>query len=355
MGFEGMPGELVDEGVILSDEAEASQIYNKGYYGYPMSGGGLELDMLEASYLMEAGRLRVLVDDKDVDVSFLTRRAAEVSGDFEVKFIVYRDLRQRGYVVKAHSDDFDFRVFPRGGMPTTSPTKYWVMAISERAIFDISAFMEQLEKADRIRKELLLAVVDEEGDLTYYQATRSSPKGTDNGPSATRPMGHLIEDRVLVFDEEDARGLYDSGFFGKMMGQTLQLSMIETAYLMERGAIDVTTLVGDEELSFERFRERAIQAQSDFDLRLAAYKDMRARGLVVKTGFKYGCHFRVYERDPKKVHARFLVHAVPDGYRASWPEISRAVRLAHGVKKEILFGRVMSDDVDYLRLKRVRP
>jgi tRNA-intron endonuclease len=37
-----------------------------------------------------------------------------------------------------------------------------------------------------------------------------------------------------------------------------------------------------------------------------------------------------------------------------WPEISRAVRLAHGVKKEMLFCRV-KDDAEYLEFKRFRP
>jgi tRNA-intron endonuclease len=49
------------------------------------------------------------------------------------------------------------------------------------------------------------------------------------------------------------------------------------------------------------------------------------------------------------------VHAVPFDYETSWPEISRAVRLAHGVKKDIIFGRVSKAQVDYVRLRRVRP
>jgi len=350
-----MVGELVGDSVIISDEGEASQIYNKGFYGYPVSGGGLELDLMEASYLMESGRLEILCGNKTVDLPTLTRKAAEIHQDFEIKFIVYRDMRQRGYVVKSHSADFDFRVFPRGGTPTTSHTRYWMMAISERAVFDIGSFLERLEKAERTRKELLLAVVDEEGDLTYYQVTRRDPRGSDGGPSKRHPRCFLVEDRVLVFGEGDARELFDNGYFGKMVGGTLQLSMIETAFLMERGSIEVWTLVGGRKLSASGFRKRAISTQPDFDLRLAAYKDMRARGLVVKTGFKYGCHFRVYEKDPQRIHARFLVHAVPDGYRTSWPEISRAVRLAHGVKKDILFSRVRKDGVDYLHLSRVRP
>ena len=37
----GMAGELLGESVVISDMAEGSQVYNKGYYGYPRPGGGL--------------------------------------------------------------------------------------------------------------------------------------------------------------------------------------------------------------------------------------------------------------------------------------------------------------------------
>ena len=94
--------------------------------------------------------------------------------------------------------------------------------------------------------------------------------------------------------------------------------------------------------------------QPDFDLRLRAYEDLTARGVISKTGFKYGSHFRAYEGDPESHHAKYLVHVVPKGHRGAWPEISRAVRLAHGVKKQILFGEVGSD-VRYVKLERVRP
>jgi tRNA-intron endonuclease len=46
---------------------------------------------------------------------------------------------------------------------------------------------------------------------------------------------------------------------------------------------------------------------------------------------------------------------VPKDYTAMWPEVSRAVRLAHGVKKEILLGRVTDREVEYISLSRYRP
>ncbi len=131
--------------------------------------------------------------------------------------------------------------------------------------------------------------------------------------------------------------------------------MIEAAYLMEQGRLEIYTIVSGRKVPLDRFKKRALKFQQDFDLRLRAYKDLRSRGLVVKTGFKYGSHFRVYEDDPERSHARWLVHAVPEDYETIWPEMSRAVRLAHGVKKEILFAWVKEDSTEYMCLSRVRP
>jgi len=158
-----------------------------------------------------------------------------------------------------------------------------------------------------------------------------------------------------VFDEGGSERLHHHGFYGKHIGNVLQLSLLETAHLLEKGWITVSSITASRKLSSSRFMKHALKFQPDFKLRLAAYRDLRARGLVVKTGFKYGTHFRVYEDDPEKIHARYLVHALPEDNKSTWPEMSRAVRLAHGVKKEILFAWVREQGTEYLRLVRVRP
>jgi tRNA-intron endonuclease, archaea type len=351
-----MPGALVGDSVIIEDPTEASQIYNKGFYGYPRSGGGLELDLLEAVYLVESARLEVLNADQPISLERLVASASAVHRDFEIKYIVYRDLRGRGYLVKAAGDDFDFRVFPRGGSPSSSQTKNWVSAISERWAFHMGPFMEIMERSQRTRKDLIIAIVDEEGDITFYHADRADPRGTShagwNGPAV---RGVLLEDRVMVFDEGGSHRLYEHGAYGKKLGKALQLSLLEAAHLMDEGRLEVVTIISGRTVPPPRFKKRAVKLQPDFDLRLKAYKDLRERGLVVKTGFKYGTHFRVYEDDPERSHARWLVHAVPEGHTTTWPELSRAVRLAHGVKKEVLFARVADTGTEYLRLSRVRP
>jgi tRNA-intron endonuclease len=351
-----MSGQLKDGEVLVEDQAEASQIHNKGFYGVPQSGGSLKLDLMEAVYLVESERLEVFHNGDRKSVSDLLRLAHRTSEGFEVLYLVYRELRQRGYVVKLGQHPLDFRVFPRGGSPNKTPSKWWVAAISERSTFDLGKLMDDLDRTTEVRKKLLLAIVDEESDVTYYEVRRVHPKGKLGAVDLTViANGIMMADRVIVPDKEEATALHGGHYFGKQIGSTLQLSLIEAAFLVELGGLKLKDAKTNREVTLFALKKRAKAVQPDFDLRLDAFKDMKAKGLVVKTGFKYGSHFRAYEGDPGKQHARYLVHAVPKGYTAMWPEVSRAVRLAHGVKKEILLGRVAEKAVEYVSLSRYRP
>lgn len=350
-----MAGTLEHGTVLVSDAAEGSALYNKGYYGEPRPGGGVVLSLLEAVYLVEAERLAVVTDGSPLSLGELFRRAHALAPGFEVRYLVYRDLRQRGYVVKEATRPLDFRVYPRGGGPKATPSKYEVAALSERRVFDLSALEAHARRAAGARKHLLLAVVDEESDITYYALRHVNPKGRATPkarPGAT--VAHLIEDRATVLAEQEAAALHANGFYGKMVGKRLQLSLLETAHLLSAGAIEVRRADTNRKVPLAALLAQARRLQPDFDLRLRAYEDLKARGIVVKTGFKYGSHFRAYEGDPDRGHAKYLVHALPAAHRGMWPEVSRAVRLAHGVRKELLFASV-GDEVGYLRLERVRP
>lgn len=341
--------------MIVEDPAEASALYNRGFFGVPQAGGALELDLLEAAYLVEAGRMEVRRAGKVATLRDLFRAAAGESEGFEIRYLVYRDLRQRGYVVEPEDGPVDFHVLPRGGAPKKTPSRYWVRALSERATFDLAELLDRAKAAASVRKSLLLALVDEEADVTYYAVREASPQGRASiGRPELRVVAHFLGDRTVVLDDAQATALHGAGFFGKLVGPRLQLSLLETAYLMKAGALDLRRGRTDRPVSLARLMREATAIQPDFLLRLRAYEDLADRGVIAKTGFKFGAHFRAYEGDPDVHHAKYLVHVVPRGHRGAWPEISRAVRLAHGVKKQILFGEV-GEHVRYVKLERVRP
>lgn len=351
-----MSGILSGDVVEVREQSEGSRLYTRGNFGYPRSGGGVDLDLIEAVYLVEGRRLDV-VDQDGSPVSFehLFAHAARELDGFDIKYLVYRDLRNRGFVVKFETGDYDISVFPRGKTMSNSRPEFMVRAVSERNAVDIATLVREASDVSERRKKLLYGVVDEEGDLTYYSLSLRDPSGkVYPEPMSVRPVGRLIRDRVLVFDRGYSEALRDYGYYGKSMVEALQLSLIEGIHLVGKGRLTVLDS-NDEPMDFDALMKVGESMQDEFRIRYLVYADLRERGLVVKTGFKYGTHFRVYQTSPDDSHARYLAHAVtPEGIRM-WPEISRTVRLSGGVKKEILFGLVRKNAVEYLEFKWFKP
>ncbi|EQD46496.1 tRNA splicing endonuclease, partial [mine drainage metagenome] len=186
-------------------------------------------------------------------------------------------------------------------------------------------------------KHLLLGLVDEESDLTYYRVRRPTPNGAlPPRPLATPAEGWLSTDRVTVHDPIAVEELGRALAYGSAIGHRLELSLLEAAYLAGSGQLTLREAATGRPVPFERFELRARRLDPGFVERLAAYRDLRARQLVVKTGFKYGAHFRAYPRNPEHAHARYLIQAVPAAHVSRWPTIAGGVRVAQGVRKEYL-------------------
>jgi tRNA-intron endonuclease len=168
----------------------------------------------------------------------------------------------------------------------------------------------------------------------------------------------LYRGRVVVWDEAQANQLYQRGSYGKpLTGGKLHLAPVEALYLLEGGKLRVVE-EGGRELKSKEISERFSLADPELMLKYAVYSDLRSRGYIVKTGLKFGAHFRVYDRGekPGEAHSRFLVHAIPEGVKLTPTELARAVRLAHSVRKRILWAIVDDEgDVTYYAVTRERP
>jgi tRNA-intron endonuclease, archaea type len=341
----------------VADPTEASTLYGRGFFGTIVAEGALELDRYEAVYLSEMHRVELTDGRRAVPWPDLFRRAARAESGFGVRYIVYRDLRQRGYVVRASPPPAVFSVLPRGGILHKTPARFWVQPYSERVPFDLAVLFDLVARAQSAKKSLLLGLVDEESDLTYYRVRRPSPTGALPARKGATPIqGFLSEDRVAVFDAAAVEELGKGLAYGSRVGERLELSLIEAQYLLELGQLTLRNAKNGRPVSAEAFARLARRVDPRFFERSAAYRSLRARHLVVKTGFKYGAHFRAYPRSPEHAHARYLVQAVPESHIATWPEVAGSVRVAQGVRKEFLVAGVAPDaSVSFLSLERVRP
>jgi tRNA-intron endonuclease len=138
--------------------------------------------------------------------------------------------------------------------------------------------------------------------------------------------------------------------------------LVEALLLLKRGRIRV--FKEGKQLDFKELFAHSAALDKRFTERYRVYEDLRERGLLVRTGYKFGCDFRVYERGvqlkkgPKsaKEHTKWIVFAVPEDYSCSFQELSRAVRLAHNIRARMLWAIVDNEgDVTYLQVTRHKP
>ncbi len=168
------------------------------------------------------------------------------------------------------------------------------------------------------------------------------------------------ENKVIVWKNFEA--VYDQGYYGKPLGDRLELALIEACLLLKRGRIRIHK--NNKEMRFEELYNISVSLDKRFPERYRVYEDLRERGLLVRTGFKFGCDFRVYERGvqlkkgPKsaKEHTKWIVFAVPEDYTMSFQELSRSVRLAHNIRARMLWAIVDNEgDCTYYQITRHKP
>lgn len=163
--------------------------------------------------------------------------------------------------------------------------------------------------------------------------------------------GDIIENKVIVSDNRSISKLYGKRGYGSIQDRNLHLSLIEAYYLFEKEKLEIYE--NGQKLTLEALLAKG-KEETDFSMKYIVYKDLRDRGYIVKTGFKYGCHFRVY-RNSIEDHAQYLVHSLAEQGSITTNELIRHARLAHSVKKRMVFALVDEEnDISYFSIDRLK-
>jgi tRNA-intron endonuclease len=165
-------------------------------------------------------------------------------------------------------------------------------------------------------------------------------------------------ERIITENSDLARELYNHSRYGEILDdQRVQLSVIETLYLLDKGKI----LLYDSRnklITFDSFLKRVKKLETKIWTKFCVFKDIRNRGYIVKTALKFGADFRVYDRGvkPGDDHARWVVYPVHEGETLTWHEFSAKNRVAHSTKKRLLVGCVdLENSVTYWEIRWIRP
>jgi len=163
-------GVLAEKGVRIAEKSSIDALSQRGY-------GTAENDVYtlafyEALYLLDKELLEVKDEKKKaVDFQDLLQRYEEADKNAWVNYLVYRDLRSRGYVVReGFGVGTDFRMYERGayGKDTAS---YLVLGTQEGKPLPVDDLAKVLRHCQSEKKELILAVMNRRGEIVYYSVS----------------------------------------------------------------------------------------------------------------------------------------------------------------------------------------
>jgi tRNA-intron endonuclease, archaea type len=163
-------GVLAEKGVIISEQSNIDALSSRGY-------GTLEnkvfsLTFYESLYLLDKGMLEVKDEEgKTVDFRRLLHCYETHNNNAWVNYLVYRDLRSRGYVVReGFGGGIDFRIYERGTYgKDTAP--YLIMITQEGKPLPVNDLADALTKCNSQKKELILAVTNRRGEVVHYSVS----------------------------------------------------------------------------------------------------------------------------------------------------------------------------------------
>ncbi len=168
--------ELIENKVVVEDQKSRDRLWQKGFG--ERKERHLVLDLKEALYLLEKTKLKITIkkNNKTVTPKQLRQIAGKREKNFFKKFVVFSDLRDKGYVVKTgFKFGFDFRVYPKGKRPGEEHSQ-WVIEVKTQ---DEQFKMPELSRLVRMSQTLhtipLVAIVDAENEVNYYSVARLVP------------------------------------------------------------------------------------------------------------------------------------------------------------------------------------
>lgn len=171
MGCHKIRSDFVEDKVITEISDGSREIYNQGRYGALLPNGKVQLSLIEALYLMEKNKIEIYkTKTKTIDFSDYVKKAKKLETNFWMRYCVFKDIRNRGYIIKtALKFGADFRVYDRGVKPGEDHAKWVVFPVYEGNTLTWHEFAAKNRVAHSTRKRLLIGVVDDENDVSYWE------------------------------------------------------------------------------------------------------------------------------------------------------------------------------------------
>jgi len=168
---------LVDNRVIVWDVEWANKLYRTGFYGKYVGvrkvkdfevKRPLELSLLEACYLLEKGIIKV-VDGmgRELSLEELMNIGRKTYDNFDDAYLVYKDLKKHGYVIKSGLKfGSTFAVYEHGPGIDHAPFLVHILPYKER--LDPLEIIRAGRLSHSVRKKFVIATVEPRSKKVKY-------------------------------------------------------------------------------------------------------------------------------------------------------------------------------------------
>lgn len=130
----------------------------------------LTLDLFESFYLFETKKINVIFNNKILKKEEFLKKINKYIKNFEDKFLVYKDFKEKGYILKDGSSfGFDFRVYEKS--KTHQHTKF-VVDVKRTHKDEMSKVIKSERLANTINAKYILAIIDLDKKITKIKIER---------------------------------------------------------------------------------------------------------------------------------------------------------------------------------------
>lgn len=155
---------------ISSNTSEAQNLFAESRFGEKI-GEKIFYSLSEALYLIQDKKMGLLDSrERVLSQEEILKKFERIDKNFKTKYLVFKDLRKKGYLVKsALKFGAEFRVYDKGEKVGGGHSKWICFPVSENKQMTWQEFSAKNRVAHSTKKNLLIAIVDDEGDVSYYE------------------------------------------------------------------------------------------------------------------------------------------------------------------------------------------
>jgi tRNA-intron endonuclease len=163
-------GDLILDQACISEHKMIHDLEQKGFG--EITKGKLFLKSFETLYLLYTRKLFLKKNKKQIDFDTFMNICQKTNPEILTKFLIFRDLKTRGYVVK---DGFgfgsDFRVYERGHFGEKG-AKFLIFGLNEGQQEKMGALQKKIDEITQMGKEPIIAVIERRGEVIYYKINK---------------------------------------------------------------------------------------------------------------------------------------------------------------------------------------